>query len=155
MNVMNDALRAFLEQQRTATLATLAADGQPRLVPICFVLGDAGSTDSVSLYSPLDEKPKRGPEVRELARVRDIKARPEVTLLFDRWSEEWDRLAWVRVRGTATLLEPGDEAEVHAAVLARLRRKYPQYGTHRLETAPLIRVSISAASSWGSVAEGA
>jgi PPOX class probable F420-dependent enzyme len=152
---MNDQLRAFLEGRRTATLATRAADGQPRQVPICFVLAEGGSsTVPLLLYSPLDEKPKRGLEVRELARVRDILARPEVALLFDRWSEDWDRLAWVRARGIATLVEPTDDPEAHAWVVASLRTKYPQYRSHHLEAAPLIRVAIGATSSWGQLAEG-
>ena len=31
--------RTFVEAARRATLATIAADGRPRLVPVCFVLG--------------------------------------------------------------------------------------------------------------------
>ena len=40
MDRMEAAERAFLESARTATLATIAPDGVPRLVPICFVVGD-------------------------------------------------------------------------------------------------------------------
>jgi hypothetical protein len=65
-------------------LATIDDEGRARLVPICFAIkGDgrrAADPDAVSLYSPLDEKPKRVDDLRRLARVRDIVARPEVTL---------------------------------------------------------------------------
>jgi PPOX class probable F420-dependent enzyme len=150
--MIDERVLAFVSQRRTATLATLTPNGQPRLVPICFVIAERGSANApVLLYSPLDEKPKRGPEVRELARVRDIKARPAVTLLFDHWSEDWAHLGWVRASGSATLVEPGEAAHAHDTIVAGLRAKYPQYRSHRLEAAPLIRVALSGASSWGRV----
>ena len=76
--VLAPADRAFLDSARTATLATIAGDGRPRLVPICFAVAD----DVV--WTPLDEKPKAVADVRSLARVRDIVVRPAVSLLVER-----------------------------------------------------------------------
>jgi PPOX class probable F420-dependent enzyme len=150
---LNASQLAFMGPRRTATLATVSLGGQPRLVPICFVLGDEGEAGAgVVLYSPLDEKPKRGDDVRNLARVRDIHDRPSVTLLFDRWSEDWSRLAWLRARGTATLMEPGDDPERHRLVVRSLRDKYPQYHQQLIEAAPLIQIVIEDVSSWGALA---
>ncbi len=127
-------------------LATIAPDGRPRLVPICFVLDDRRSI----LYSPLDEKPKEAGDPHRLARVRDLLADPRVTVLVDRWDEDWTRLAWLRCHGTASLLEPaGGDATEHALAVTGLRAKYPQYATHRLEARPLIAISITRATSWG------
>ena len=141
--------RQFIEERRTATLATISRGSQPRLVPICFVLADPDPADPRAvLYSPLDEKPKRGADVRELARVRDITARPEVTLLFDRWSEDWSRLAWLRARGAASLVEPHEDPRAHAAAVDALRAKYPQYREHAIDTLPMIRVVIAEVLSW-------
>ena len=109
--------QALIDRARRATLATLAGDGHPRLVPICFVLMDE------VLWSPLDEKPKSVTDVRSLARVRDILERPDVAILVDRWSEDWSELGWLRLRGTARLVEPAD---VPAAVIGAWRAKYPQ-----------------------------
>jgi hypothetical protein len=79
--VLTPAERELLVATRRATLATIAPDGAPRLVPVCFVvIGDV-------VWSPLDEKPKAVDDVRSLARVRDIRERPTVALLVDRWSE--------------------------------------------------------------------
>jgi PPOX class probable F420-dependent enzyme len=135
---------ALLAEARTATLATIDPDGRPRLVPICFVL----TVDVI--WSPLDEKPKAVADVRALARVRDIVARPSVTVLVDRWSEDWSRLAWVRVYGHAALVEPGD---VPDSVLQGLRAKYPQYLGHDLESRPLISIAIERVASWGPVSD--
>jgi PPOX class probable F420-dependent enzyme len=109
-------------------------------VPICFVL-----IDHVA-WSPLDEKPKTVSDPLSLARVRDIWERPEVTLLVQRWSEDWAELAWVRVEGHATVLEAGSAS---AGVAAALRTKYPQYADHDLEARPMIEIRIDRVTSWG------
>jgi PPOX class probable F420-dependent enzyme len=143
--------RAFLAAARTATLATIAPDGAPRLVPVCFVVGEAEG--DLVVYTPLDEKPKRSWDVRSLARVRDIVDRPEVALLVHQWSEDWSELGWLRLGGTGTLFEPGDDAGRHAGAVAALREKYPQYAEHRLEGRPLIRIEITASRAWGDLGQ--
>jgi PPOX class probable F420-dependent enzyme len=147
--VLDIEQRRFIEERRTATLATISDSGQARLVPICFALAVPAQAESFAiLYSPLDEKPKRGEDVRALARVADILKRPEVTLLFDRWSEDWSRLAWLRARGSASLMEPLDDAEAHSAAVDALRTKYPQYRGHAIDVRPLIRIVIAEVVSW-------
>lgn len=143
--------RQYLEDARTAVLATLTPDGAPRLVPICFVVSDRADGRLV-IHTPLDEKPKRVADPRDLERVRDIAANPVVTLLVDRWSEDWSELGWLRLTGRADLLEPdGPAAAEHAAAVLALRAKYPQYGSHRLEERPIIRIVVDGARSWGTL----
>jgi PPOX class probable F420-dependent enzyme len=147
---VDGATIAFIESCRRAVLATLRPDGRARLVPICFALGanDAPARPPV-LYTPLDAKPKRATDLRALARVRDITVRPTVTLLFDRWSEDWSELAWVRVDGDAALLEPGgSHLAEHRDAVARLRARYAQYASHPLERAPLIRITLGPIREW-------
>jgi PPOX class probable F420-dependent enzyme len=140
--------RAFLAAERTATLATIALDGVPRLVPVCFVLGEA--VEPV-IYSPIDDKPKRVGDPHDLARVRDILARPDVSLLVDRWSEDWSALGWLRIQGRASLLEPSGAPDEHGTAVTALRAKYPQYADHHLEDRPVIRIAVVATRSWGSL----
>jgi PPOX class probable F420-dependent enzyme len=141
--VLADDERAFLASARRAVLGTIAPDGRPRLVPICFVLAGGEPV----LYSPLDDKPKRSADPLALARIRDIRADPRVTVLVDRWDEDWARLAWLRCAATASL-HPSSGAG-HSEVVAALRAKYSQYGTHRLEDRPLVRIEIERVTSWG------
>ena len=136
--------RAFLAVARRAVLATIDRAGRPRLVPICFVLDPREPL----LVSPLDDKPKAADDPLELARVRDIRARPEVAVLVDRWSEDWTRLGWLRLTGTASIVAPGHAPD---GAIEALRAKYPQYATHRLEARPLIAISITRATSWGAL----
>jgi PPOX class probable F420-dependent enzyme len=139
----------LLDEARTAVLATIDSAGRPRLVPICFVVGLGGGS-APTIYSPIDDKPKTSPDPHGLARVRDIAARPEASLLVQRWDEDWTRLAWLRLHGTAELVEPDDQASVaeRVGVIAALRVKYPQYADHDLEGRPLIRIRVTDATSW-------
>jgi PPOX class probable F420-dependent enzyme len=151
--ILSPAERAFLAQARRAILATIGQEAKPRLVPVCFALAD--DVDRLGrpiAYSPIDEKPKSSPDPRALNRVRDLLVLPVVVLIADRWDEDWDRLAWVRVYGRGELLEPQPhEREEHAAAIALLRAKYPQYATHRLEERPIIRMTLDRAVSWGTL----
>jgi PPOX class probable F420-dependent enzyme len=133
----------LLRQARRAVLATLAPDGTPRLVPIAFVF-----TDGV-IYSPLDEKPKTVADPRDLARVHDIEQRPRVSVLVDAWDEDWARLAWLRLQGTARLIDPdGESVPEHTNATALLRSKYAQYASHALESRPIIRIEVFRTTSW-------
>lgn len=150
---LDDGQRTFLEAARTATLATIGPTGRPRLVPICFALApDAGGPTVI--YSPLDDKPKQGDDPRSLARVRDLVERPRATLLVDRWSEDWSRLAWLRLDVVGALVEPGPPTpEEHAAAVTALRARYPQYAAHRLERRPILRFTVERVASWGDLSD--
>ncbi len=151
--ILDPRQRAFLAVARRAVLATTAPDGRPRLVPICYIVGDDAPDGRPRLYTPLDEKPKRVDDPRDLARVRDLRVRPDVTLLVDRWSEDWSRLAWVRLHGSGDLLEPESQERIeHAVAVLALREKYAEYRGHDLEGRPMIRLTIERAVSWGDLA---
>ena len=134
-----------LNDARTAVLATVSADDRPRTVPICFVLGLAPHGEP-AIYTPIDDKPKADDDPLALARVRDISARQTVSLLIDRWDEDWTHLGWLRVEGRAKVIDP------HTEVVAALRAKYPQYADHRLESRPMIQITIERVRSWGTLA---
>ena len=128
----------FIERRRVAHLATADGTGQPHVLPICFAV--AGG----AIYTAIDEKPKRV-EASSLRRVRNILADPRVSLVWDHYEEDWTRLAWLQVRGTAALVEAPDERE---AALAALRQRYPQYRVMDLEPRPLIRITPLNVRSW-------
>ncbi|MEO8571107.1 MAG: TIGR03668 family PPOX class F420-dependent oxidoreductase [Chloroflexota bacterium] len=140
--VLSAAERAFLAAARRAVMVTIAPDGRPRPVPVCFVLDEI---DAV-LYTPIDDKPKRNDGPRSLARVRDIERDPRVSVLVDRWDEDWANLAWVRCLGTATIEPSGAD---FPEIIRALRAKYSQYADHGLEARPLIRIAIERVTAWG------
>jgi PPOX class probable F420-dependent enzyme len=139
------AERAALEAVRVGRLATADAAGRPHVVPVCYALA-TWDDGPVRLVTPIDEKPKTaGPA--ELRRIRDIRANPRVAVVVDRYTEDWNRLWWVQVRGTAVVLEPG--AVGHAAAVTALRDRYDQYASHDLEARPVIAVTPGSVRSWG------
>jgi PPOX class probable F420-dependent enzyme len=151
--ILSDAERRFLDGERRGILATTAPDGRARLVPVCYVLSDrVNSIGRPLIYTPIDEKPKRTDNPHDVARVRDLLVLPELSLIVDRWDEDWTRLAWLRLYGSGELLEPQPhEREEHAAAIAALRHRYPQYATHDLESRPIIRVAVQRVVSWGDI----
>lgn len=137
-----DAIQSRMGTARSARLATLQSMRMPHIVPICFVY------DGAVFYTAVDRKPKRvAPE--GLARLRNIKASPQVALLIDEYQEDWSQLWYILVRGRAELI-PKSNSDERAAALRLLRAKYPQYAAGMLpEDAPLIRITPERITSWG------
>ena len=96
-------------------LATTGRDLLPHVVPITFAVSDD------RLVTVVDQKPK---STTDLRRLRNIADNPLVSVLCDHYSEEWDRLWWVRVDGRATLVAGGAG---RGAAIDLLTAKYPQY----------------------------
>jgi PPOX class probable F420-dependent enzyme len=119
------------DRARVARLATVDPQGRPHVVPICFVL------EGETLYTAVDEKPKR---TRRLQRLRNIEANPHVEVLIDGYDEDWSRLWWVRLRGTARIVDDPRVVELLAAKYAQYR-KHPPRG-------PVIAVSVEERSEW-------
>lgn len=127
--------RAFLADARVGRLATASAGAEPHVIPVCFVL------DGETIWIVIDEKPKSG---RRLKRLRNIDETGQAALVVDHYDEDWTQLAWVLVRGQATI------QTVPPDILVMLREKYPQYQSMHLEGADAIRVEIDRWSSWRS-----
>ena len=102
-----------------------------------------------SLFTPIDGKPKSG---REPARVRNIRERPNVSVLVDHYAEDWSRLWWIRVDGVGRVWsrqEVEAEARLQRALEA-LERKYPQYASVPVlhPQGCLIEIRIERISNW-------
>jgi PPOX class probable F420-dependent enzyme len=109
--------RAMLRDARVGRLATAGAHGRPLVVPVCFALVEG------AIYSAIDAKPKRDPS-RPLRRVRNVLENPQASLVVDEYDEDWSRLRYVVVEGSAAVLAAGETLD-HAIVA--LKDKYPQY----------------------------
>lgn len=143
----------FLTAARRAVLGTVNPAGRARLVPLAFAVAPwTDESGRTLIYSALDEKPKSVADPRQLGRVRDILARPEVSLLVDRWNEDWLELAWLRLDGLATLVEPTSDwidSGRQRDAIRLLRDRYAQYESQALETRPMLRIVVTRAVSWG------
>ncbi|MFB6185872.1 MAG: hypothetical protein ABEI86_03270, partial [Halobacteriaceae archaeon] len=65
------------------------------------------------------------------------------------YTETWDQLGWLQVRGTATIVHPADNC--HSNAIAGLRSKYDQYKDHTLEERPIIQIEPGHVISWGKI----
>jgi PPOX class probable F420-dependent enzyme len=135
---MTDWERDFITRHRVARLATASSQGQPHVVPIVY------AWDGRRLFTPIDKKPKRV-GAYQLGRARDIQANPNVAVIIDDYDEDWQRLAWVQIRGRAIILAHG---EAYETGLELLSRKYPQYEDMPLTGRPLIAISLDRVVSW-------
>jgi PPOX class probable F420-dependent enzyme len=117
-----------------ARLATISAQTRPHLVPIVFVV--SGEV----IYTSVDAKPKTTTALRRLA---NIAANPAVTVLVDRYGDDWTQLWWARGDGDARIAE-GAEAE---AAIRRLTARYPQY-ERQPPPGPVIAIDVARWSGW-------
>ncbi len=133
--------KAFVRSGRVAHLATADIKGRPLNVPLCYVL------DREELYSPIDEKPKTSSPLL-LKRIQNILVNAHVSVVVDRYDDDWERLAYVIITGKARVLTRGKR---HQRAVACLRRKYPQYQAMAIHKRPIIHITPTHWRSWGAL----
>lgn len=99
-------------------MGLLDEEGAPRVLPVTFVVAEG------RIWSAIDQKPKRAGEP---ARLRYLRRDPRAALMVDRYSDDWEELAWVQVLGTVRILDLAEGA----AGLGALSAKYEQYREKR------------------------
>ena len=71
-----------------------------------------------------------------------------MSLVIDRYDEDWRKLAYVLVFGKARILQSGMK---HRSAVKLLRRKYRQYRTMAIEERPMIVITPKRIVNWGDV----
>ena len=130
--------RHFLDTRRIGHLATADSRAVPHVVPVCFGLSED------MLYITIDQKPKR--DGQKLKRLSNITDNPRTAIVFDRYDEDWQRLAWVMLHGRAEILSAGVE---HDRAQSLLRSRYRQLDTMQIGDLPVIAIHIERVTSWG------
>jgi PPOX class probable F420-dependent enzyme len=137
MRLSGDEARRRLARSRVAHLGTAAASGQPHVVAVTFAV------DGDHIYTAVDHKPKT---TSNLKRLRNIAENPLVSVLADRYSDDWSELWWARADGRAVVL---DDAGQTAAPIALLTSRYPQYRQARPD-GPVIAIEVHHWTGWSS-----
>ena len=127
--------RRLIEAGRVARLGLLDDVGNPRVLPVTYVLWEGGA------WTAVDDKPKADPE-REPARVRFARERPTGALTVDHYEDDWRRLAWVQLLGDMAVVEEADPG-----LLEALAAKYEPY-RERPPRGPFLRLAPRRAISW-------
>ena len=104
----------MLETARVGRLGLVDEEGAPRVLPVTFAV--AGGR----IWSAIDQKPKRAGEP---ARLKFLRRDPRAALTVDRYSDDWEELAWVQVLGRIEIVDVPDGPDG----LEALRAKYEQY----------------------------
>jgi len=130
-----EALHERVRRAPVGRLATVREDHRPHIVPVTFAL------DGDTLVSAIDQKPKR---THDLQRLRNIAANPAVTVLIDHYDDEWSQLWWVRLDGTARIVQA---EPTRSAAVRPLVDKYPQY-REAPPAGPLVLVQITMWTWW-------
>lgn len=140
MDAIPASVAGFIAEGRVGRLATADASGQPLVVPICYAF------DGASLFSAIDAKPKR-PGPQGLRRVRNIRENPRVSVVIDRYDEDWTRLRYVIIQGQAEILTDGGDFSRGVDLLLA---KYPQYRSMGLkrEAGLMIKVEPARVTEW-------
>jgi PPOX class probable F420-dependent enzyme len=127
--------RARFATVPVARLGTADAQGRPHVVVVTFAVeGDA-------IYTAVDQKPKSGVNLK---RLRNVGENPQVTMLADHYSDDWETLWWVRADGRAAIL--ADQRQM-AAPLRLLANRYPQY-RQAPPNGPVLAVTVERWSGW-------
>jgi PPOX class probable F420-dependent enzyme len=104
----------LLETARVGRLGLLDEEDAPRVLPVTFAVAEG------RIWSAIDQKPKR---TKEPARLRFLRRDPRAALTVDRYSDDWDQLAWVQVLGRVEIVDVADGG----SGLEALRTKYEPY----------------------------
>ena len=116
-------IRAIIEESRVARLVTVDVDDnnipQPYLVPTVFVF------DGKHFFIPFDKKSKKV-SIEKSRRLKNIQKNPNVVILIDEYSDDWSKLFFVMIRGSAKVIEE-EEKKLLVRAHKLLLLKYPQY----------------------------
>ncbi len=116
---LNQKTLTLIKGAKVARLATVDQKSHPYVVPVVFVFHEN------SFFIPLDEKVKTV-NPRKLKRVMNIEKNPNVTLLIDKYQNDWKKLFFLMIHGKATVID-GKNSKLMDKIYKLLISKYPQY----------------------------
>jgi PPOX class probable F420-dependent enzyme len=131
---LSGAAADLVARERVCRVATVNAEGQPHLVPVCHAF--AGG----KLYIGSGD---------DGAKVRNLKANPKITVTVDLYSDHWASLKGVMVQGRAKLIERGPAFQ---RAKKKLYEKYSQYAKEAAlapSDSVIVEITPTHVFSWG------
>lgn len=116
---LNQKTRTLIKGTKVARLATVDQKSHPYVVPVVFVF------HKNSFFIPIDEKTK-SVNPKNLKRVKNIEKNPNVTLLIDKYQNDWKNLFFLMIHGKAKVIDEKD-CKLMDKIHKLLILKYPQY----------------------------
>ena len=89
-----------MHNSRLARLATVDPENnQPYIVPVVFAF------DGNNIFIPIDNKPKKISNSKQLKRVKNIQKNPNVSFLIDIYDDrDWNNLSYLMIQGKARII---------------------------------------------------
>ena len=125
--------KGFVQPMRVARLATSDGEGRIYCVPVCPLLND----DKIYFGSEAHAK-----------KVRNITANPQVTLVFDEYTEDWAHLRGIMIQGKARVVRAREFRSLRPKIYA----KYLQFKSEAPlgeRDSSIIEVNPEKKFSWG------
>jgi PPOX class probable F420-dependent enzyme len=123
ITMTDDEAREFLEQGRTATMATVGPDGTPHLIAMWYGLIDG------KVYFETKTKSQK---------VRNLRRNPRISCMVE-GGLSYDQLRGVSIEGTATIIEDATADEYWAAAISVFER---YQGTYTEEMRPIVEMMM-------------
>jgi PPOX class probable F420-dependent enzyme len=120
----DDEIATFLEQSRTATMATIGPSGMPHLVAMWYGLIDG------KIYFETKAKSQK---------VQNLRRDPRIVCSVEA-GHSYDQLRGVSIEGTATLIEDTDAEEYWAAGVSLFER---YQGPYSEEMRPFVEIMMN------------
>jgi nitroimidazol reductase NimA-like FMN-containing flavoprotein (pyridoxamine 5'-phosphate oxidase superfamily) len=108
---LTKAVEEFIRRERVCRVATADAEGRPHVVPVCHVL------ERGRIYFGSG---------KDAGKVQNLSANPRIAVAVDAYTDAWNHLRGVMVRGRTRLIARGPEFRRFRAALYA---KYQQYKT--------------------------
>ena len=140
--LLSDDEWRFVRGARVARLATADREGAPHAVPVVFAVVDG------KIYVPVDGKQKK--DIERLKRIDNIRENEKVSFLVDHYEDDWAKLGFVMLFGSATIIH-ADTDSVYEKAAELLREKYAQYRGAITIHAWMIEITPHRAASWGAM----
>ncbi len=115
---LNQKTLTLIKRAKVARLSTVDQKSYPYVVPVVFVFHEN------SFFIPLDEK-KKTVNSKNLKRIKNIEKNPNVTLLIDKYQNNWKKLFFLMIHGKAKVIDGNSKLieKIHKLLIS----KYPQY----------------------------
>ncbi len=116
---LNQKTKALIKGAKVARLATVDQKSHPYVVPVVFVFHEN------LFFIPLDDKTKTVNAIK-LKRVKNIEKNANVTLLIDKYQNDWKKLFFLMIHGKAAVMDEKNNKlmdKIHKLLIS----KYPQY----------------------------
>lgn len=124
ITMTDDEIATFLEQTRTATMATIGPDGQPHLVAMWYGLIDG------KVYFETKAKSQK---------AVNLKRDPRITVSFEA-GLSYDQLRGVAIEGTTTIIDDTEDPEYWAAAVSVFER---YNGPYNDEMKPFVEIMMN------------